>query len=224
MPNTINNQSALINQLISNKRLESYKAVFHCSNEAELIGAYLWNIEVCSALYPLLTSTEVTLRNSIDHASGINRPPTLKLYRSPRSWQIHQTLLRTLPRRAAIHGKHPRKRKGKRLCRNHLRPPLVSTRHQSEKRHHAPSRRTHCHQRPTPMQGSAADIIKRAMIKMHHWLAQTDLDVKMIMQVHDELIFEVAEKDIDTAKEKSSTSCRIVVRLTCLYLWKRVWE
>ena len=53
-----------------------------------------------------------------------------------------------------------------------------------------------------PMQGSAADIIKRAMIKMHDWLQSTDLDVKMIMQVHDELIFEVAEKDIDAAKEK----------------------
>jgi DNA polymerase-1 len=53
-----------------------------------------------------------------------------------------------------------------------------------------------------PMQGSAADIIKRAMINMHHWLADTDLDVKMIMQVHDELIFEVAEKDLDAAKEK----------------------
>ena len=53
-----------------------------------------------------------------------------------------------------------------------------------------------------PMQGSAADIIKRAMIKMHDWLQSTDLDVKMIMQVHDELIFEVAEKDLDTAQEK----------------------
>ena len=53
-----------------------------------------------------------------------------------------------------------------------------------------------------PMQGSAADIIKRAMIKMHDWLADTDLDVKMIMQVHDELIFEVAEKDLDAAQEK----------------------
>ncbi len=53
-----------------------------------------------------------------------------------------------------------------------------------------------------PMQGSAADIIKRAMIKMHDWLADTDLDVKMILQVHDELIFEVAEKDLDAAKEK----------------------
>ena len=33
-------------------------------------------------------------------------------------------------------------------------------------------------------------------------LAETDLDLKMIMQVHDELIFEVAEKNIDAAKEK----------------------
>ena len=53
-----------------------------------------------------------------------------------------------------------------------------------------------------PMQGSAADIIKRAMINMHNWLAETDLDVKMIMQVHDELIFEVAEKDLEKAQAK----------------------
>jgi DNA polymerase-1 len=53
-----------------------------------------------------------------------------------------------------------------------------------------------------PMQGSAADIIKRAMINMHNWLAETDLDVKMIMQVHDELIFEIAEKDLEAARTK----------------------
>ena len=53
-----------------------------------------------------------------------------------------------------------------------------------------------------PMQGSAADIIKRAMINMHNWLAETDLDVKMIMQVHDELIFEIAEKDLEAAQTK----------------------
>ncbi|MBR7889405.1 hypothetical protein J9B83_10680 [Marinomonas sp. A79] len=40
------------------------------------------------------------------------------------------------------------------------------------------------------------------MIKMHDWLADTDLDVKMILQVHDELIFEVAEKDLDAAQAK----------------------
>ena len=44
-----------------------------------------------------------------------------------------------------------------------------------------------------PMQGSAADIIKRAMIKMHEWIQAHEPDVRMIMQVHDELIFEVPE-------------------------------
>jgi len=53
-----------------------------------------------------------------------------------------------------------------------------------------------------PMQGTAADIIKRAMIKMHDWLKDTDLDIKMILQVHDELIFEVKESDLSAAQEK----------------------
>jgi DNA polymerase-1 len=52
-----------------------------------------------------------------------------------------------------------------------------------------------------PMQGTAADIIKRAMIDMHGWLAtDTGLDIRMIMQVHDELVFEVAETDVDAAR------------------------
>ena len=49
-----------------------------------------------------------------------------------------------------------------------------------------------------PMQGSAADIIKRAMIDVDRWLGDSALDAKMIMQVHDELVFEVAEGDVDT--------------------------
>jgi DNA polymerase-1 len=53
-----------------------------------------------------------------------------------------------------------------------------------------------------PMQGTAADIIKRAMIKMDDWLQTTDLDIKMILQVHDELIFEVKESDLSAAQEK----------------------
>jgi DNA polymerase-1 len=47
-----------------------------------------------------------------------------------------------------------------------------------------------------PMQGSAADIIKLAMIHVHQWLAKQDLDARMIMQVHDELVFEVAEAQL----------------------------
>jgi len=46
-----------------------------------------------------------------------------------------------------------------------------------------------------PMQGTAADIIKIAMIQVQSWLDETDLNVKMLMQVHDELVFEV-ENDV----------------------------
>jgi DNA polymerase-1 len=44
-----------------------------------------------------------------------------------------------------------------------------------------------------PMQGTAADIIKRAMITLHKWLLESGAQARMIMQVHDELVFEVAE-------------------------------
>ncbi|CAD83294.1 DNA polymerase I [Candidatus Blochmanniella floridana] len=50
-----------------------------------------------------------------------------------------------------------------------------------------------------PMQGSAADIIKKAMISINYWLKQDDIPVQMIMQVHDELVFEVQNNFIDTA-------------------------
>jgi DNA polymerase-1 len=46
-----------------------------------------------------------------------------------------------------------------------------------------------------PMQGTAADIIKRAMIRVHRWLSENNhIDARMIMQVHDELVFEVASE------------------------------
>lgn len=44
-----------------------------------------------------------------------------------------------------------------------------------------------------PMQGSAADIMKIAMINIDKWIRHSNIDIKMIMQVHDELVFEVAE-------------------------------
>lgn len=48
-----------------------------------------------------------------------------------------------------------------------------------------------------PMQGTAADIIKRAMIKVEAWLNDSSLDARVIMQVHDELVLEVREDQID---------------------------
>jgi len=55
-----------------------------------------------------------------------------------------------------------------------------------------------------PMQGTAADIIKRAMISVDHWLISEKNQAKMIMQVHDELVFEVAENDIELYTKKIS--------------------
>ncbi|SDK09171.1 DNA polymerase I [Billgrantia gudaonensis] len=48
-----------------------------------------------------------------------------------------------------------------------------------------------------PMQGTAADIIKRAMIDVDAWLAKKERDALMVMQVHDELVFEVAVAQVD---------------------------
>ena len=52
-----------------------------------------------------------------------------------------------------------------------------------------------------PMQGTAADIIKMAMIKAHKELPAISENTKMIMQVHDELVLEVPEKDIELVSE-----------------------
>jgi DNA polymerase-1 len=51
-----------------------------------------------------------------------------------------------------------------------------------------------------PMQGSAADIIKRAMIRVFDWIATFPGELRMIMQVHDELVFEVAERNVEPAR------------------------
>lgn len=48
-----------------------------------------------------------------------------------------------------------------------------------------------------PMQGTAADIIKRAMIEVDAWLTEGEFDALMVMQVHDELVFEVAESQVE---------------------------
>lgn len=47
-----------------------------------------------------------------------------------------------------------------------------------------------------PLQGAAADIIKRAMVRVAPALAEAGLDARMLLQVHDELVFEVAERDV----------------------------
>lgn len=51
-----------------------------------------------------------------------------------------------------------------------------------------------------PIQGTAADMIKLAMIKVHHTLQQRNMRTKMILQVHDELVFDVPKNELEEAK------------------------
>jgi len=51
-----------------------------------------------------------------------------------------------------------------------------------------------------PMQGTAADIIKMAMISVDNWLLESKVDAKLIMQVHDELVLEVAEDQVEQVR------------------------
>ncbi|MBK6266785.1 DNA polymerase I [Marivirga sp. S37H4] len=53
-----------------------------------------------------------------------------------------------------------------------------------------------------PIQGSAADMIKLAMINIHNWMKEEKLKSRMIMQVHDELIFDVHKDELELLKEK----------------------
>jgi DNA polymerase I len=50
------------------------------------------------------------------------------------------------------------------------------------------------------MQGTAADLIKLAMIAVQDWLGTSKLSTKLVMQVHDELVLEVPTSELETVK------------------------
>ncbi len=69
-----------------------------------------------------------------------------------------------------------------------------------------------------PLQGTAADIIKRAMVRMHRALEDSNLKAQMLLSVHDELLFEVPEKEIEAlstlAKQVMEGAAQLDVPLT----------
>ncbi|MCK8515228.1 DNA polymerase I [Methylonatrum kenyense] len=65
-----------------------------------------------------------------------------------------------------------------------------------------------------PMQGTAADIIKRAMIEVQTWLDQDEPDVLLVMQVHDELVFEVPTGETDAVADRVSRIMADAAELT----------
>ena len=79
-----------------------------------------------------------------------------------------------------------------------------------------------------PLQGSAADIIKIAMIKIAKWIEGNDQEIKMILQVHDELIFEVpdsyGEENIEPIIKLMEQSTEINVPLKAEYGFGSNWR
>ena len=81
--------------------------------------------------------------------------------------------------------------------------------------------------RNAPIQGTAADIIKIAMVKVFERLAKEIPDAKLILQVHDELIVECAEKDADNVcsilSEEMSNAANLAVELTADAAYGKNW-
>ena len=65
-----------------------------------------------------------------------------------------------------------------------------------------------------PIQGGAADIIKRAMIDVDKALKKSNLDARLLLQVHDELVFEVKENDVPQAMELIKQTMENATRLS----------
>ena len=80
----------------------------------------------------------------------------------------------------------------------------------------------------SPIQGTAADIIKIAMINTSRALRKAGLDARLILQVHDELIVECAEHDKEQAakilRECMENAAKLTVPLTVDLHWGRSWE
>jgi DNA polymerase-1 len=64
-----------------------------------------------------------------------------------------------------------------------------------------------------PMQGTAADLIKLAMVAVQNWLDEKQLKSLLIMQVHDELVLEVPENELDEVKQKVRELMQDVAKL-----------
>jgi DNA polymerase-1 len=79
----------------------------------------------------------------------------------------------------------------------------------------------------TTIQGTAADIIKRAMIDVDAELRRRRLSARMILQVHDELVLEVPEEELDAAralvKERMEGACRLAAPLVVDVKTGRSW-
>jgi DNA polymerase-1 len=65
----------------------------------------------------------------------------------------------------------------------------------------------------TPIQGTAADLIKLAMLRVDRALARDGVDARLLLQVHDELVLEVAERDVGAVADLLRAEMAAVAQL-----------
>ena len=121
-------------------------------------------------------------------------------HRTQRRAAIHRSIFCALPRREKLHGQHTEQAKsqgyvetwfGRRLW-------LPEINGANGMRRQAAERAAI----NAPMQGTAADLIKLAMVAVQNWLEREQLQSLLIMQVHDELVLEVPQAELTLVKEK----------------------
>ena len=71
----------------------------------------------------------------------------------------------------------------------------------------------------SPLQGSAADLIKLAMVRIHRALRDGGLQSRMLLQVHDELVFEVPEAEVETMRPLVRTTWNRRRSCGCRWWW-----
>ena len=126
------------------------------------------------------------------------RPGRQPRHRAQRRDRVHRALLRALSRRQALHGRDARGGARARLGRDAVRPARPPARDQEARPRRSAAERQAIN---APMQGTAADLIKLAMIAVQELLEREGTATRMIMQVHDELVFEVPNGELDWARE-----------------------
>ena len=133
---------------------------------------------------------------------------------------LHRSLLRALSRHPRLYGTDEGRGSDQGLCRVAVRAAVLGAGDRRQER----ARRAYAERQAinAPLQGGAADIIKRAMVRLPAALRAEGLRSRLLLQVHDELLFEAPEDEAETlaawrAGDGSAACCR------CRWWWRPAW-